>query len=67
MLRALMESPGRAVTRDRLYDAVWDDDTDISSNALDVTVSRLRQRVEGGGVEIRTVRGVGYQLVDPRA
>ena len=62
MLRTLMESPGRAVSRDRLFDAVWDDDTDISSNALDVTVSRLRQRVEGSGVEIRTVRGVGYRL-----
>ncbi|MDR7363455.1 response regulator transcription factor [Nocardioides marmoribigeumensis] len=66
MLRTLMESPGRAVSRDRLFDEVWDDDTDISSNALDVTVSRLRQRVEGGGVEIRTVRGVGYRLETTR-
>ena len=64
MLRTLVESQGRVVSRERLFDAVWEDEVDISSNALDVTVSRLRQRVADGGVRIRTVRGVGYRL-DP--
>jgi DNA-binding response OmpR family regulator len=63
MLRSLMSSRGRVVSRSRLYDDVWDFDTDISSNALDVHMSRLRRAlVASDQVSIRTLRGVGYRL-----
>jgi DNA-binding response OmpR family regulator len=63
MLTALMENAGRVVSRDRLFDEVWDGETDIRSNAMDVHMSRLRQRLEGSaGVRVTTLRGVGYRL-----
>jgi DNA-binding response OmpR family regulator len=62
-LRSLMSSRGRVVSRSRLYDDVWDFDIDISSNALDVHMSRLRRALAGSDlVSIRTLRGVGYRL-----
>ncbi len=66
LLASLMERPGRAVTRDRLFADVWDDEVDIRSNALDVHVSRLRGRLAGSEVTISTLRGVGYRLESAR-
>lgn len=66
MVRALMERAGRVVTRDVLFDEVWADEVDINSNALDVHMSRVRQRLAGSGeVVVTTVRGVGYRLERP--
>jgi two-component system OmpR family response regulator len=63
MLESLMENRGRVVSRARLYDDVWDDEVDIRSNAIDVHMSRLRQRLTGSAtVAITTLRGVGYRL-----
>ena len=63
MLTSLMDNRGHVVTRDRLYDDVWDDEVDINSNALDVHMSRLRQHLAGSRVvTIKTMRGVGYRL-----
>jgi len=63
MLTSLMDSRGHVVSRARLYDDVWDGEVDIRSNALDVHMSRLRNRIEASDlVTIRTLRGVGYRL-----
>jgi DNA-binding response OmpR family regulator len=63
MLTSLMESSGRVVSRSRLYDDVWDDEVDIRSNALEVHMSRLRNRLSTShDVTITTLRGVGYRL-----
>lgn len=63
MLTSLMGSRGHVVSRARLYDDVWDGEVDIRSNALDVHMSRLRNRIEASNlVTIRTLRGVGYRL-----
>jgi DNA-binding response OmpR family regulator len=63
MLTSLMESSGRVVSRSRLYDDVWEDEVDIRSNALEVHMSRLRNRLSTShGVTITTLRGVGYRL-----
>ena len=68
MLRSLMTSRGRVVSRARLYDDVWDFEVDISSNAMDVHMSRLRHALAASDrVSIRTLRGVGYRLeIDSR-
>jgi DNA-binding response OmpR family regulator len=68
MLHSLMSSQGRVVTRARLYDDVWDFEVDISSNTLDVHMSRLRRALaRSASVTIHTLRGVGYRLEqDPR-
>ncbi len=62
MLDSLMQKRGRVVSRQRLFDDVWDD-TDIRSNSLDVHMSRLRAGLGGSQqVTITTIRGVGYRL-----
>ena len=63
MLQTLMESAGRVVSRSRLFDEVWEGEVDIRSNAIDVHMSRLRQRLETSTqVKVTTLRGVGYRL-----
>jgi len=63
MLTSLMENRGHVVSRSRLFDDVWADEVDISSNAIDVHMSRLRSRLEASQqVRITTMRGVGYRL-----
>ena len=64
VLRELMLNAGRLVTRQQLFEAVWDeDDADVSSNALEVHIYRLRSRLsQAGGVEIKTLRNRGYRL-----
>ncbi|UJA09713.1 response regulator transcription factor [Streptomyces collinus] len=64
VLRVLMENAGRVVTRLQLLDEVWDGETDLRSNAIDVHVSKVRAKVDRafGRTSITTLRGVGYRL-----
>ncbi len=55
LLRALAEADGRTVPKDRLQ-------AEGSGNVVEVYISRLRPRLEVGGILIRTVRGFGYRL-----
>jgi DNA-binding response OmpR family regulator len=52
---------GTLVTRTDIYDRIYDRETDLLSNAIDVHVASLRRKIRG--VEIRTRRGEGYVLV----
>ena len=63
MLTELLRHPGEVVTRQQMFDAMWDGEVDIRSNALDVNISRLRSRLEASArVRVTTLRGVGYRL-----
>jgi two-component system, OmpR family, response regulator len=63
MLEELMRNPGRVISRQRLFDVVWEGEVDIRSNALEVHVSRLRSRMgHSHGAAISTVRGRGYRI-----
>jgi DNA-binding response OmpR family regulator len=71
-LLALLDSErGAVLTRERLMDEVWDENWFGSTKTLDVTVGRLRQKLEAATVpaSIVTVRGVGFRLEtgDPHA
>ena len=63
ILEYLMLHAETVVRKDKLLQAIsgWDDN--IAPNAVEVYVSRLRAKIEGTGVAVRTVRGVGYRLV----
>jgi DNA-binding response OmpR family regulator len=50
------------VSKERLVQTLAGWSADITPNAVEVHVSRLRAKVEKGGVQIRTVRGIGYRL-----
>jgi len=64
LLEHLMRNEGRVVTRTMLFESVWDFHFDPKTNVIDVHISRLRKKVDGGDPRplIRTVRGVGYVL-----
>lgn len=61
--KLLMASPG-VVSKDRLVQSLAGWDKDITPNAIEVHVSRLRAKLAAGNIEIRTVRGIGYRM-DP--
>jgi two-component system OmpR family response regulator/two-component system response regulator QseB len=63
LLRALMEQPGRILTRDSLQQSLYGWDEDVASNSLEVHVHHLRKKLDPD--VIRTVRGVGYALALP--
>ena len=66
VLALLSEDRGAVVTRERLMDEVWDSNWYGSTKTLDVTVGRLRQKLEECETPARvvTVRGVGFRLED---
>ena len=43
-------------------DRLFSYDEDVSENAIEVYVARVRKHLEGSGIGIVTVRGVGYRL-----
>jgi DNA-binding response OmpR family regulator len=45
-------------------DAVYPRAIDIGPNALELLISRLRQKLRPAGVNVRVLRGVGYRLED---
>ncbi len=60
LLVELARRAGRFVTRSQLEHAVFNSQTDIESNALEVHIHNLRKKL--GPSRIRTIRGVGYLL-----
>lgn len=62
VLERLAARPGRLVAKERLAAEVFGYDEPVAPNALEVYVARLRRKLEAGGPEIRTVRGLGYLL-----
>jgi two-component system response regulator TctD len=64
LLKVLMRSRGQAVTKEVLRSCVFGDETESSSDVVEVLVHRLRKRIAGASAEIMTLRGVGYLLID---
>jgi two-component system OmpR family response regulator len=62
VLENLMLRAGQVVSKENLMQALSNWDRELSMNAIEVYMSRLRAKVESGGVRIRTVRGFGYLL-----
>lgn len=62
VLEGLMVRAGRLTPKERLVAEVFGHEEPVGTNALEVYVARLRRKLEPGGVQIRTVRGLGYVL-----
>lgn len=64
LLEFLLRHPRQVLSRDQLFQGVWGSDFLGGSNVIDVSVMRLREKLEGGGEPrlIWAVRGVGYAL-----
>lgn len=64
ILYKLLSYPKKTFTRAQLMDEFWGVDSDASLRAVDVYITKLRDKFSGcDGFEIKTVRGLGYKAV----
>lgn len=66
LLRTLMTHQDKVLSRDFLFQAIWDSDSTYDTGTLDVHIRWLREKIEndpGRPRYIRTVRGVGYKFI----
>jgi two-component system OmpR family response regulator len=62
VLEVLVRRAGRLVNKEQLVDHLCERGEEVSGNAIEVYVHRLRKKIEGSSVRIATVRGLGYCL-----
>ena len=62
LLEILMNAKGQVFPKQKLVDRLFSYDDDVSENAVEVYVGRLRRHLEGSQVQITTLRGLGYRL-----
>jgi len=69
LMDLFLRHPRQVMTREAIFERVWDYDFGGESNVLDVYIRYLRQKLEENGEPrlIYTVRGVGYVLREPEA
>lgn len=62
LLKALMEKPGRVLSRDNLESSLYGWGEELASNSIEVHIHNLRKKLVSGF--IKTVRGIGYSIRD---
>jgi two-component system, OmpR family, response regulator len=62
VLEVLMGRAGRVVHKDQLMQRLYEWDAEVGSNAIEVYMHRVRRKLAGAPVTIRTIRGLGYML-----
>ncbi|UWQ24256.1 response regulator transcription factor [Leisingera aquaemixtae] len=62
LLEVFLNAPDRIFSKPNLVDRLFSYDEEGSENAIEVYVARLRKHLAGSGVQITTVRGLGYRL-----
>ncbi|MNC92076.1 Transcriptional regulatory protein QseB [compost metagenome] len=67
VIELLLLKAGRVVTKQQITEHLYGWDEMSSSNAVEVFVYRLRRKLEPLGLDIRTIRGMGYLVEKPHA
>ena len=62
VLEILMLKTGKVVNKEQMLEKLCNFDDDISDNALEVYMHRLRKKLDHSDINIRTIRGLGYML-----
>jgi two-component system OmpR family response regulator len=62
VLEMLLQRAGRVVSKEQLIEHLYAWDEEVSHNAIEVNVHRLRKKLDPEGVSIRAIRGLGYLL-----
>lgn len=62
ILQQLMLAMPNVVNKQKMAESLSEWENEITANAVEIYVSRLRSKVQGCGIEIRTIRGIGYRL-----
>ncbi len=63
LLEVFFASPGQIFSKSHLMDRLFSFSDDVSENAIEVYVGRLRRKLEPSQASIETVRGLGYRMV----
>lgn len=63
LLEVLMGQPGRVFSKSDLLDQLYGFESEAGPNAIELYVGRLRKKLAGANAEIRTLRGMGYQIL----
>ena len=66
ILLTLFDNRGRVVSREALMEKLWETDSFVDENTLNVNIARLRRKLEGAGLTdfIETKKGMGYYIAD---
>lgn len=65
LLEVLMANRGRVISKERIYEHMFTfNEEDVQLSTIEIYVARLRKKIDGSGISIRTLRGLGYQLVN---
>ena len=62
LLELLINAPGQIFPKHKLFDRLFSYDEDVSENAIEVYIGRLRKHLEPSSLRITTLRGLGYRL-----
>ncbi len=62
LFEVLLSGPDRIFSKGQLVDRLFSASEEVSDNAIEVYVARLRKKLDGSTARIETVRGVGYRL-----
>jgi two-component system OmpR family response regulator len=62
LLEVLLQRTGRLVSKEQLVERLCEWGEEVSHNAIEVYIHRLRKKIEKGPIRIATVRGLGYCL-----
>jgi len=62
VLEILLTRAGRVVSKDQLIEHLYSYAEEVSNNAIEVYIHRVRKKIESAGVTIRTIRGLGYLM-----
>jgi two-component system response regulator TctD len=62
LLEVFARHPGQILSKAQLMDRLFSHDAEVTENAIEVCVGRLRRRIDGMGLRIDTVRGLGYRM-----
>lgn len=62
VLEALISRSGWVTSKDQLLERLYSYTEEASANAIEVYIHRLRKKLEPAGVNIRTIRGLGYVM-----
>ncbi len=66
ILEVLMRHIGSVVSKAAVLEKMYGWNEDVSENAIEVLIHRLRKKLEGADVSIRNIRGLGYSIVESR-
>ncbi len=65
LLEILLERSGRLVSKEQIVEHLCEWEAEVSHNAIEVYIHRLRKKLEDANLKIATVRGLGYCLERP--